>query len=207
MEKGRIEAFSDGVFAVAITLLVLDLKLPGKASVGSELGDQWPSYAAYLVSFLVIGIIWVNHHTLMGKLVRVDRTLLFLNLLLLLFVTVIPFPTSVVAHNLRHGGWDAKVSVAFYSAVMEGMSLGFGGIYLWAGRHNELLHPSIDVESHRSAFRQFSFGCFAYLVLIGISFVNAEVALAGHFVLAIFYIFDQTAASGTADRKDADSAG
>jgi len=186
------------VFAVAITLLVLDLKVPvpvhGAGSVAHQLGDEWPAYAAYLVSFMVIGIIWVNHHTLMAKLARVDRSMLFLNLLLLLVVVLIPFPTSVVAQYLRHGGWDAKVAVAFYSAVMEAMSLAFTAIYLWAGSHHELLDESVDVAAHRSAFRQFGFGVAAYLGLIAVSFLNAEVALAGHFVLAVYYVFDRTSA-------------
>jgi len=194
--KTRVEAFSDGVFAVAITLLVLDLKVPvhGQGSVAHQLGQEWPAYAAYLVSFMVIGIIWVNHHTLMAKLARVDRSLLFLNLLLLLMVVLIPFPTSVVAQYLHHGGWDAKVSVAFYSAVMEAMSLAFAAIYLWAGSHHDLLDGSVDVTAHRSAFRQFGFGTAAYAALIALSFLSAEVALGGHFVLAVFYVFDRTSA-------------
>jgi uncharacterized membrane protein len=193
--KERIEAFSDGVFAVAITLLVLDLRVPspGHGSVAHQLGDQWPQYAAYLVSFLVVGIIWVNHHTLISKLARVDRPTLFLNLLLLVFVVLIPFPTSLVAAYLRHGAsWDAKVAVAFYSLVMECMGLAFAGIYVWAGRHHELLHESVDVQQHRSAFRQFGMGSVAYLALAALAFVNAVAALAGHVLLAGFYVFDRT---------------
>jgi uncharacterized membrane protein len=205
--KERIEAFSDGVFAVAITLLVLDLKVPtpgaGHGSVANQLGDQWPQYVAYLVSFLVVGIIWVNHHTLMGKLVRVDRGLLFLNLLMLMFVVLIPFPTSVVAAYLRHGGsWDAKVAVAFYSLVMEGMGLSFSAIYLWAGRHQDLLHESVDIGQHQSAFRQFGVGSVAYLALAALSFVNAAVAIAGHFLLAGFYVFDRTTPTSPASSVD-----
>jgi uncharacterized membrane protein len=203
--KERIEAFSDGVFAVAITLLVLDLKVPtpGHGSAANQLGDQWPQYVAYLVSFLVVGIIWVNHHTLMGKLVRVDRGLLFLNLLMLMFVVLIPFPTSVVAAYLRHGGsWDAKVAVAFYSLVMEGMGLSFSAIYLWAGRHQDLLHESVDIGQHQSAFRQFGVGSVAYLALAALSFVNAAVAIAGHFLLAGFYVFDRTTPTSPASSID-----
>ena len=208
MEKGRIEAFSDGVFAVAITLLVLDLKVPvrGNGSVARQVGNQWPAFAAYLTSFLVIGIIWVNHHTLMAKLARVDRSLLFINLLLLLTVVFIPFPTAVVAEYLRHGGWDAKVAVAFYSAAMEAMSLAFSAVYLWAGRHHELLHESVDVEGHQSAFRQFALGAIAYLLLIALSFLSAQAALAGHFALGVFYMFDRTVAPRVTGDTAADDA-
>src|SRR5215471_13408483 len=97
MDSGRAEAFSDGVFAVAITLLIFNL-LP----IGSNepLGCTWPQYAAYVVSFLTIGIMWMNHHTLFGHVRLIDRPLLVLNLLLLMGVVAIPFPTALVAENL-----------------------------------------------------------------------------------------------------------
>jgi uncharacterized membrane protein len=193
MGKGRLEAFSDGVFAVAITLLVLDLNLSGHGGLTHQLRAEWPHYAAYVVSFMVIGIIWVNHHGMMGQLRRVDRWLLFLNLLLLMFVVLIPFPTSVMAQYLGPGGWNAKVAVAFYNAVMEAMGLAFSGMYAWAGRHEELLHETVDAAEHRSSLRQFGIGAVAYLVLILIAFLNPLVALVGDFVLAVFYVFDWTA--------------
>ena len=192
MAKGRLEAFSDGVFAVAITLLVLDLHLNGKGTLANQLWSEWPQYAAYVVSFMIIGIIWVNHHGLMDKLRRVDRWVLFLNLLLLLFVVLIPFPTSVVAQYLRHGTWNAKVAVAFYNGVMEAMGLAFSGIYAWAGRHEELLHESVDAAQHRSSLRQFGIGAIAYLVLVLVAFLNPAVALVGDFLLGVFYVFDWT---------------
>jgi len=195
MDKGRVEAFSDGVFAVAITLLVLDIKTSGKGSVAHQLSEQWPHYIAYVVSFAVIGIIWVNHHTLFAKLLRVDRPLLFINLLLLMVVVLIPFPTAVVAQYIRHNNWDAKVAVAFYSGVMEAMGLAFTAIYLWAGHHHELLHPTVDVPQHQSAFRQFGVGSIAYVVIALVSFASAQVALAGHAALAVFYVFDRTTTS------------
>jgi len=197
MTKGRVEAFSDGVFAVAITLLVLDLRIPspGGRSVAHQLAGQWPEYVAYGVSFLVIGIIWVNHHVLIGKLARVDRPVLFLNLLLLFFVVLIPFPTAVVAQHLRGTSWDAKVSVAFYNMVMEAMALAFSAIYAWAGRHHDPLDPSVDPARHASALRQFGLGTVAYLALVAVAFVSPVLAFAGDFVLAGFYGFDRTAAS------------
>jgi len=197
VDTGRVEAFSDGVFAVAITLLVLDLNVAGppratNGSLAAQLGHLWPNYAAYVVSFLVIGILWVNHHALFAKIGRTDRPLLFLNLLLLMAVALLPFPTRTLAVYLRHGSsWDARVAAALYSAVMWGVGLAFTGIYLWAGRGG-LLHESVEVDEHRSAFRQFGLGSFAYPVIIGLAFVNAEVALLGHFVLAVFYVVDRT---------------
>ena len=98
METTRAEAFSDGVFAIAITLLVLDLRVPdpGHLTTAALLG-AWPHYFAYVVSFLTIGIMWMNHHTIMGHVARVDRPLLVINLLLLMGVVAIPFPTALVA--------------------------------------------------------------------------------------------------------------
>ncbi len=111
MDRGRLEAFSDGVLAVAITLLVLDLHVDaseGHPSLGHQLRLLWPQISAYVVSFLVIGVIWVNHHALCLLIGTVDRTLLFVNLVLLLFVTTLPFTTSVLADFISDGGADAR---------------------------------------------------------------------------------------------------
>ncbi len=99
MDRGRLEAFSDGVFAVAITLLALNLFVagPGHGPLLRQLADHWPSFVAYLISFFMIGVIWVNHHALVRNIAAVDRTLLFLNLALLLFVVLIPFATGTMA--------------------------------------------------------------------------------------------------------------
>lgn len=198
MSTGRLEAFSDGVFAVAITLLVLDLRIagpgPGHRSLTHQLGSAWPQEAAYLVSFMVIGIIWVNHHTLMARFAVVDRTVLFLNLLLLLFVTVIPFPTSLLADYLRDGGWDSHVAAALYSGVMEGMGLSFTALFAWGGRHPELLRARPTREEHRAAIRQFGVGSVVYLLIVGLAFLSAPAALLAHFAVATFYIFDRTGA-------------
>ena len=111
MDRSRLEAFSDGVFAVAITLLALDLTVagPGHSPLADQLHEKWPAFLAYLISFFMIGIIWVNHHVLVRSIIKVDRLLLFLNLVLLLFVVLIPFATTTVAdyfslQRLGHAG-------------------------------------------------------------------------------------------------------
>lgn len=127
MGKNRLEAFSDGVLAVAITLLVLDLKVDPESSVplAEQFRHEWPTFAAYVVSFFIIGGIWLNHHALFRIATGVDRRVLVYNIVLLLFVTAIPFTTSTYAEYVREGGMDAKVAVLAYGLVMEGMAICF----------------------------------------------------------------------------------
>jgi uncharacterized membrane protein len=194
--SGRLEAFSDGVFAVAITLLALDLAVagPGHGSLAHQLADHWPSFAAYVVSFFVIGITWVNHHALIDTFAKVDRKLLFLNLLLLLFIVAIPFATSTMATYLREGGTDAHVAAALYGAVLEGMGLTFGAIFVWSLRRDRRVVP-LPAEAVRTAVLRFGVGGIAYLVAIGVAFVSAPASLVVIAAAAVYYIFEQTPAS------------
>jgi TMEM175 potassium channel family protein len=197
----RTEAFSDGVFAIAITLLVLDLVVPTEAEVerygmAHALAHEWPRYFAYLVSFLVIGIIWVNHHTIFDKVRRVDRPVLFANLLLLLFVSLIPFPTRLLAEYLTKDG--SHVAAAVYSATMFAMGLSFSLLWWLLTRDERLLHEGVDPRAGRLALRRFALGNVFYLATIGLSFVNATATLAVHGALAVYYCFDQLPGVGTA---------
>ncbi len=117
MNRGRVEAFSDGVFAIAITLLVLTIAQPSDYhALAHQLAERWPSLAAYVVSFMVIGIEWVNHHTVFTHCQRIDRTMFYLNLLLLMTIVFIPYPTEVFGEALRKGS-DARTAAVFYSSV------------------------------------------------------------------------------------------
>src|SRR5919197_3311863 len=130
METARLETFSDGVFAIAITLLVLLFDVPELSegqSLGHVLAHQWPQYASYAVSFVTIGIIWVNHHTLFRHIVRVDRVFLFINVLFLMCVAFIPYPTAVVARFVRSG--DARAAAVLYGITITAMALSFN--LLW----------------------------------------------------------------------------
>ena len=193
----RLEGFSDGVFAIAITLLVLDLGVPARDQVrsgglGSALAHQWPSYFAYLVSFLVIGIIWVNHHTMFGKVTLVDRPVLFTNLALLLVVSVLPFPTRLLAEYLTAGS-DAHIAAAIYSGAMLAMGCAYSLLWLAVTRDAGLLDEHLDPAAGRAALRRFGVGNVAYLATIGLSFVSAIAALSVHAALALYYCFDQLA--------------
>jgi uncharacterized membrane protein len=197
MPSGRLEAFSDGVFAIAITLLVLDLAVPPRDEVrpgglGSALAHQWPSYFAYLVSFLVIGIIWVNHHTMFSKVKLVDRPVLFANLALLLVVSALPFPTRLLAEYLT-AGTDAHIAAAIYSGTMLAMGVAYSVLWLAVTRDVGLLHEHIDPVASRAALRRFGIGNVVYLGTIGLSFVSAIATLSVHGALAVYYCFDQLA--------------
>ncbi len=193
MTRGRLEAFSDGVFAVAITLLALNLTVagPGHGSLTHQLANRWPSFAAYAVSFSTIGIIWVNHHGVFKTFASIDRVLVFLNLLLLFFVVLIPFATTTFATYLRGGGSDAQVAAAIYSLVYECLSLAFFLVF-WYPIRRGLLEQPIPPEAERVAVVRFCLGSAGYLVAIGVAFVSPTASLAVNGLLAIYYMVDQT---------------
>jgi uncharacterized membrane protein len=191
MTTSRLEAFSDGVFAVAVTLLVLDLRVPDPGrldgSLAHALGQEWPSYAAYAVSFLVIGIIWANHHGMMDLIARANRQLTLINVVLLMTVVLIPFGTALMAKYLRHGNADAHFAAAVYSAVMLAMGVSFGWLWIYVSRRGRLLVPGFTEEEIRRITLRFTAGIPLYLVALGVAFVSAPACLALHGALAVFY--------------------
>jgi uncharacterized membrane protein len=193
MDRGRLEAFSDGVFAVAITLLVFNLAAPqpGHGLMGHQLASHWPSFLAYGVSFLTIGIIWVNHHALLRNFAAVDRTMLFLNLLMLFFVVTIPFATATVAAYLREGGADASLAAAIYQGVFLGMSLAFGTLLAWSIRRRHLAVPLTGTAA-RTALVRFTSGILAYAAAIGIAYLSAPASLVISILIAVYYVFEHT---------------
>jgi TMEM175 potassium channel family protein len=191
MSTSRLEAFSDGVFAVAITLLVLDIRPPADANTSSglwhALGDLWPHYAAYAVSFLVIGIVWVNHHAVMHVVARVDRELIFVNLLLLMSVALIPFATALLAEYLTKSD-AAHAAAAAYSAVIALMGATFGGLWIYASsRGSRLLVADFPRDELPTITRRFTLGTPIYVVAIGVAFVSAVACLVLHAALAVYY--------------------
>ena len=193
MSPNRLEAFSDGVLAIAVTLLVLDLRVPEEP--GRPLVDlllaQWPSYIAYVVSFTVIGIMWVNHHALFARVAEIDRTLLFLNLALLLVVSALPFPTSVAAEGLRRGGLDAEVAVFTYSLTMLLIAIAFTSLWRHIVRTPGILRTPMPLSQQRTAVWRFGFGLLAYAVLCALAFLSPMVTLFGHLAVAVYYAFEQ----------------
>ena len=192
-ETARVEAFSDGVFAIAITLLVLELHVPdvGRGRLWHGLVDEWPQFAAYLSSFFIIGIMWVNHHSMFQQIRRSNRSLLFLNLLLLLWTALLPFPTALISRNLGEGGTDAKVAEAVYAANLTLAAIAFSLIWTYAVHRQRLIDHDMTPEQERASILRFSVGTFVYAATIGIAFISPELALALQFLLALYYLFEQ----------------
>src|SRR5512132_2330542 len=138
MKTNRLEACSDGVFAVAITLLVLEINVPSGENLWHQLKEEWPSFASFFVSFWVIGIIWVNHHGVIDHLKRADRGVLYLNLLVLMTVGFIPFSTALIAEHLKSGA-DEEVAAVVSSAAFLAMAMAFGCLWTYITRHREQL--------------------------------------------------------------------
>ena len=197
MDRGRLEAFSDGVFAVAITLLALNLIVAGPTGQGSlahQLYEKWPAFAGYLISFLIIGIIWVNHHALVRQITTVDRMLLFANLMLLLFVVLIPFGTATMADYLPHNSWDARLAMVLYAGIFLGMSAGFSAIFEWT-LHDERVASPLPPDQHWAARRRFVGGGLVYVVAIVVALFNALAAFLLIAAVAVYYVFERTPTS------------
>jgi len=201
MDRSRLEAFSDGVFAVAITLLVLNIAVAGPGTIEHpnppllhQLARLWPSFAAYVVSFFMIGIIWVNHHVLIRSIKAVDRTLLFLNLMLLLFVVLIPFATATVADYRLSDSHDGRIAMALYALVFLGMSVGFGSIFEWT-LHGQRVYQPLPLEKHWAARARFVGGGLVYVVAIIVALINAIAAFVLIALVAVYYIVERTPAS------------
>lgn len=192
-ESGRVEAFSDGVFAIAITLLVLDIKVPhgARGHMWHALGAMWPTYAAYVDTFLVIGVMWINHHTVFSYIARVDRTLLFLNLLLLMGVTVLPWPASLLSTYLLDGN-ASHVAAAVYSLVLVYHALVFQAMWWHLTKTGHLFDARVDTDAARATRARFALGTIAYPVAVALAFVSAPLTLAVHGLLALYYAFNQT---------------
>lgn len=205
ISTSRLEAFSDGIFAIAITLLVLELKVPDIGEHGAlwpALRHDWPQFAAYLTSFLVIGTMWANHHSMFREIRRTDRTLIFLNLLLFLWTALLPFTTDLLATYLRVGGQASHVAAAVYSADLTLCAIAFTVIWAHAVRAR-LVDHDMDRRQQRVSILRFGAGTVVYALTFGLAFVSAPLTLAVQFAINGYYCFEQVhpaAADGTPPR-------
>ncbi len=205
MSTGRVEAFSDGVFAIAITLLVLDIHVPhpGNGTLGHELLAQWPTYAAYVISFLTIGIIWINHHAAFSRLRSVDHSILMWNLGLLLTVGILPFTTSLMATYLKEGSGES-LAAAVYGASFLLMGAVFVGLnrHILLGRP-QLLKSAMGDAAGRRTLRFAALGQIPYLVATLLAFVSPYITIVICGATAIYYSLPIASRAGDADQSDA----
>jgi uncharacterized membrane protein len=208
VSTNRLEAFSDGVFAIAITLLVLDIEVPppGSGRLGHELLAQWPSYAAYVVSFITIGIIWMNHHIAFSRLRAVDHSILIWNLLLLLSVGILPFTTSLMATYLKEGSGEG-LAAAVYSASF----LVMGGVFVLANlqilfRRPRLLREPMAPEAARRTLYFAALGQLPYALGIVLAFVSPYITLGICAACAVYYALPVASRAGDSGQSDANIA-
>jgi uncharacterized membrane protein len=202
MPKGRLEAFSDGVIAVAITLLALDLPIPepgGGRSLAHELAVRWPSFAAFGVSFLTIGVIWINHHAMLRRLAQIDHGTLLLNLLLLLSVCLLPFSTALMADYLKATDGQ-RLAAAIYAGSFLLMSVLFFAMQFHALRRRpHLLHQDITPEVRDAVLRRNAVGLLPYLLATAMAALSPYVTLAVTAAVAVFYAVPSTTADVSGD--------
>jgi uncharacterized membrane protein len=194
LTKTRLEAFSDGVFAIAITLLVIEIRPPTPAegeSLARALWEQWPHYLGYFLSFLVLGVMWLNHHRILEPAQRVDGIVLVLNLNLLLWAVLIPFPTAVVADFIREGGDDAKTAVALYGGVILLAAIAFTALFIGITREG-IVDQLPTPEQVRAARLRFGLGVGVYTGAFLLSWLSPAMALAAHATMAAYYLTEQS---------------
>jgi uncharacterized membrane protein len=186
-ETSRVEAFSDGVFAIAITLLVLDIKVPhiGQGPLAVGLLHLWPSFIGYVLGFSTIGVMWLNHHRLFTMIQRVDDALLFLNTLLLLFVSFTPFPTAVLAEHL--GAADARIAALLYTGNSVVLAIAYVSLWRHAAKDSRLLGRHVAAERVDALSRQYAFGPICYILAFGVAWVSAWGAIGICAALALFF--------------------
>jgi uncharacterized membrane protein len=194
VSPSRLETFADGVFAIAATLLILNVDAQvgtGAGRLSDRLLEIWPSYIGYAVSFVTIGIIWSNHHTVMNQLSKVDRTFLMLNVFLLLCVAFLPFPTRLVAEHLRDRN-DLEPAALSYGATMTVMSISYISLWLYAIRDGRLLRADSSPRTVSGITRSYLPGPPLYLTATLIALVSplASVALFG--AIALFYVIESS---------------
>jgi uncharacterized membrane protein len=200
-ETFRIEAFADAVFAIAITLLVIEIRLPPHeevlrmGGVGPALLSLWPSYVGYLISFIVIGIMWANHHNLMKLVDRIDHGFITLTLLLLMCVAFLPFPTAVMAEHLADPDpHERAVAVAFYCACFTVTALFYFLMWWHAARGRRLIASHVPDEAVTAITRAYVPGWLLYLTATALAFVHVALSLAIVLGLAVLYMMPKAGA-------------
>jgi uncharacterized membrane protein len=189
ISASRLETFSDGVFAIAATLLILDVRA-NTGPLGASLLHAWPSYTAYAVSFVTIGIIWINHHTVFVQIRNVDRLFLLINVVFLMLVAFIPFPTGLIAAHLR--GNDLRPAALTYGATLTITAVFFNTLWFYAAVGHRLLRPDADPKVVTGIFRSFFPGPFIYLAATLIALASPIASVVLFAVITVFYVVESS---------------
>jgi uncharacterized membrane protein len=194
MSKARAEAFSDGVFAVAITVLIFNVtesvQKHGPGGLLDALLAAWPAYAAYVASFLTIGVMWVNHHGMFQRLSGIDRPLLFVNLLLLMAIVFLPFPTAILGANIAVPE-DSRAAASFYALNAVVIAIFFSALWVYTFSHPHLLSPKVDRQSAMRATPRYSIGLLGYLICVPLGQISPVAVVIVCAALAIYYMFER----------------
>src|SRR5215472_11531649 len=187
-ETGRIEAFSDGVFAVAVTLLILTIRVPEGRDVNIPRAvlDQWPFFLAYLVSFLSILVMWANHHGIFNLVVRTDRVLIILNGILLMFITFFDYPTAIVAAAL-HENYYQRFAAMFYTGTLVVLTVVYQLFWRYIASHPGLIDQHVDPSTIQRISREYRFGPLFYLIAFALAYIYPLAGIGATLVLAIYF--------------------
>jgi uncharacterized membrane protein len=198
MTTSRLETFADGVFAIAATLLILnvDAQISDVQTLGSRLLHIWPSYLAYAVSFVTIGIMWVNHHTLMSQIDRTDRRFLLATVGLLLCIAFVPFPTRLVAEHIRGAG--ARDAALAYGFTMVATAVMFSVSWFYASLGKRLLRADADPAVVTGISRSYLPGPWIYLAATLIAFASPTASVCVFMATALFYVLESSIFSSNA---------
>jgi uncharacterized membrane protein len=191
VETARLETFADGVFAIAATLLIIDVsvKAPGNA-LGQAVVEAWPQYAAYAVSFLTIGIMWMNHHSCMRQIGAIDRTFMTINLLLLMCIAFVPFPTRLIAEHFHDDG--LRAAALTYGVTMTVTSVFFVSFWFYAVRGHRLLARDADPKVVSGISRAFRPGVPLYATAGLVALWSPKLSVALYAAIALFYMLESS---------------
>ena len=190
MPKSRLEAFADGVFAIAATLLILNVAVAEGKSLGGELQRIWLSYAAYAITFTTIGVIWINHHLVMHQVARVDRLFQVLNVLFLMVIAFIPFPTRLLALYITTG--DAKAAALAYGVTLTLTAVLFNALWWYAAAGHRLIRADADPKVITGIGRSYLPGPFIYSVATVVALISPQASAALYALIALFYVLESS---------------
>ncbi|WP_319458877.1 TMEM175 family protein [Micromonospora sp. RTP1Z1] len=191
-DSARVEAFSDAVIAIVLTVMAVELlqfgpDTPKDKGLAAALAHEWRSYLAYVITFAIVGQIWLTHHNMWRYVVRVDQMLLVFNLALMLFVAAIPFTANQLSDHLRGTDADQQLSAALYVGTVLGEALFFNLSWWWARRRN-LLHPDLDPRLAKAVARRYRLGPLLYLIAFAVVFIDPILSLCAYLLLVGLYL-------------------